>query len=47
MKVIVTDTPLIVEDEEGNVLFEWQPKTRSQLTEKYFRRLHNLINNYK
>ncbi|MED3912824.1 hypothetical protein P4597_27460 [Peribacillus simplex] len=33
MKVIVNDTtPLIVEDAEGNVLYEWNPPFKDKIT---------------
>lgn len=37
------NNPLIVTDFEGKILFQWHPKTRTQLTQKYFSRLNNLI----
>ena len=35
--------PLTVETFDGQVLFQWQPKTKTELTEKYFSKLNKLI----
>ena len=32
MKVIVSDTPLTVEDRDGNVLFQWFPRKELKFT---------------